>query len=179
MHFIETDVKDCVVVNCDRHHDDRGFFQELFEKDKYATGQIQKFSTWQQANWSFSKENVLRGVHYANYSKLVTCIVGKIWDIVVDLRPDSSSFLKWTAVELSGDNQKQMYVPPGCGHGFYAYENSMVVYLQSGLYAKQSELTIRFDDEGLGITWPGKNQTISERDQSALSLSDFLTQIKV
>lgn len=179
MNFVETNVKDCVVVHCDRHHDQRGFFQELFEKDKYAQGQIQKFSSWQQVNWSHSECNVLRGIHYAEYSKLVTCIVGKIWDVVVDLRPNSPSFLKWTAVDLSSDESKQMYVPPGCGHGFYAYDKSEVCYLQSGLFAKQSELTVRFDDTGLKVSWPGKDHIISERDKSALSLSEFLNQIKM
>lgn len=178
MQIVQTEVNDCVIVHCDRYHDERGFFQELFEKDKYAQGQMQKFSAWQQANWSFSKENVLRGIHYANYSKLVTCIVGKIWDVVVDFRPTSSSFLKWTAVELSGDNSKQMYVPPGCGHGFYAHENAMVAYLQSGLFAKQSEYTVKYDDVDLGVTWPGQNHIISDRDKSALSLPQFLLQIK-
>lgn len=176
-----THVKDCFVVTCDRHEDNRGFFQELFENNKYGmesdefeprVGYVSK--SWKQVNWSHSYPNVLRGVHYAEYEKLVTCITGKIWDVVVDLRPSSPTYLAWVAQELSKDNMKQMFVPKGCGHGFYAFEESNVVYLQTGLFAVKGEHTIKYDDPTLGIHWPGQNQIISSRDANAGSFESFI-----
>ncbi len=171
MEFSNPHIKDCKVIICDRHFDDRGFFQELFEGNKYNETEREK---WKQVNWSHSLPNVLRGIHYANYSKLVTCLTGRIWDVVVDLRPDSMTYMSWFAQELSRENQKQIYVPAGCGHGFYAYEESNVVYLQTGLYAVDGEKTIRFDDPELGVRWPSFDAIISQRDLNAGSFKDFL-----
>lgn len=177
MRFVPMAVEDCTVVVGNRHHDDRGFFQELYEEDKYQHGGVldQVEQRWQQANWSFSRRNVLRGIHHANYSKLVTCVSGKIWDVVVDLRPKSPTFLKWVGQDLWADEPMQMYVPPGCGHGFYAYEDSAVVYMQSGRYAKEGELNIMYNEPYLNIPWPGDNHIISERDRGGNPLWSFLT----
>jgi len=172
MKFTPTDVEHCTVVMMDRYYDDRGFFQELYEQDKYTHG-IDSLN-WQQTNWSVSNKNVLRGIHVANYAKLVTCVSGKVWDLVVDLRPDSSTFLKYVGVELSPDEPKQIYVPPGCGHGFVALEdNSSVVYMQTGRFAKEGELTVMYNEPNLNIQWPGDNHIISERDKSGQPLWSF------
>ena len=170
MKFVPTEVEDCTVVVTDRYHDDRGFFQELYQEDKYQHGGIldKVEQHWRQTNWSRSNKNVLRGIHLAQYAKLVTCISGRIWDLVVDLRPTSPTFLKWVGVELCPDEPKQVYVPPGCGHGFVALEdNSNVVYLQSGLYASQGELNVMYNEPNLNIAWPGENHIISERDKGS------------
>lgn len=167
MRFVPTDVANCTVVEMDRHFDDRGFFQELYEEEKYAEHILtQPGERWQQANWSTSKMNVLRGIHVAPYAKLVTCVSGKIWDMVVDLRSDSPTYLKYVGVELSPAEPKQIYVPPGCGHGFVSLaDNSSVVYFTSGRYAKQGELTVMYNEPVLKINWPGENHLISERDK--------------
>jgi dTDP-4-dehydrorhamnose 3,5-epimerase len=178
MKFIPTAVEDCVVVRMDRHPDDRGYFQELYEEDKYQHGGIldKVEQRWQQVNWSVSKKNVLRGIHCAEYAKLVTCISGRIWDLVVDLRPKSPTFLKHIGVELHPDEPTQVYVPPGCGHGFVSLEdNSNVVYMQSGRYAKQGELTVMYNEPNLKIEWPGENHIISVRDAQASPLWCMLT----
>jgi dTDP-4-dehydrorhamnose 3,5-epimerase len=164
MNFINTNIEQCTIAIMDRHHDDRGFFQELYEQEKYKD-QIK--DNWQQTNWSFSNKNVLRGIHVANYAKLVTCISGKIWDLVVDLRPKSPTFMNHIGVELNPDEPKQVYVPPGCGHGFVALENnSSVVYMQTGRFAKEGESTIMYNDPNLNIIWPGENHIISDRDKN-------------
>jgi len=174
MKFIPTEVQDCMVVVTERYHDDRGFFQELYEEDKYQHGLDHVEQRWQQVNWSLSNKNVLRGIHVAQYAKLVTCIAGKIWDLVVDLRSKSPTFLKWIGVELCLGDAKQVYVPPGCGHGFVALEdNTNVVYMQSGRYAKQGELTIMYNEPNLKIQWPGENHIISQRDKDAQPLWSF------
>jgi len=172
MKFIPTDVENCTVVMMDRYHDDRGFFQELYEQDKYTHGI--ELLNWQQTNWSVSNKNALRGIHVANYAKLVTCVSGKIWDLVVDLRTNSPTFLKYVGVELTPDEPKQVYVPPGCGHGFVSLEdNSSVVYMQTGRYAQDGELTVMYNEPNLAIQWPGENHTISERDKGGQPLWSF------
>ena len=168
MKFIETEIENCQIVMSDRYHDSRGFFQELYEKDKYSA--VEQLN-WQQANWSVSNKNVLRGIHVANYAKLVTCVSGKIWDLVVDFRPNSSTFLKHIGVELCAGESKQVYVPSGCGHGFFSFEdNSSVVYMQTGRFAKEGEFTVMYNDPFLGIKWPEVSPIISERDKAGKSL---------
>ena len=175
MKFLPTDVQHCTVVMMDRYHDNRGFFQELYEQKKYADVTIHlPCLQWQQTNWSVSNKNVLRGIHVANYAKLVTCVSGKIWDLVVDLRPDSLTYMKHVGVELSPDEPKQVYVPAGCGHGFVSLEdNSSVVYMQTGRFAEQGELTVMHNEPALGIPWPGKDHVISKRDEDGKSLGEF------
>lgn len=173
MRFVPTDVADCTVVEMDRHFDDRGFFQELYQADNYLDLPT-KFIFPQQVNWSLSKKNVLRGIHYAEYAKLVTCVSGKVWDVVVDLRSDSATYLKYVGIELSDENSKQVYVPAGCGHGFVALEdNSEVIYFTDGLYAKQGELTVMYNEPNLNIPWPGEDHIISERDKGGNPLWSF------
>lgn len=170
-------VKDAMVVVMDRHHDDRGFFQEIYEEDNYYHGldtpwlDANKRIRWQQSNWSVSNKNVLRGIHVAPYAKLVTCVSGRIWDVVVDCRSKSPTFLKHFAIELHPGEPKQVYVPPGCGHAFLALEdNSSVIYMQSGRYAKEGEIPVIYNEPNLNIPWPGENYILSERDREAGAL---------
>lgn len=161
MKFVSTNILDCTVVEMDRYFDDRGFFEELFEKDKYLD-HIQAVN-WKQANWSVSKKNVLRGIHIADYGKLLTCVSGKIWDVVIDLREDSSTYMNCIAAEFSAEEPHQIYIPAGCGHGFLALEdNSSVIYLTSDLYAKKGEKTVFYNH--YSIPWPGKDYILSEKD---------------
>ena len=99
-----------------RYQDNRGFFQEGYNSDKYE-GKIKACS---QLSFSKSKKNVIRGMHCAQYGKLVQCLQGSVIDYMVDLRPESSTYLKWTSVQLSADSPKQVYIPPRCGHGIFA-----------------------------------------------------------
>lgn len=167
--FLETGIIDCFLIHPKRMNDDRGFFQETFEEKKY--GSLSNIR-WAQSNWSRSKKNVLRGIHCAKYAKLVNCVRGRIWDVVVDLRSKSPTYKKVFSIEISEENALQVYVPEGCGHGFLSLEdNSSLFYLQTGLFALYGEETYRYDS--FGIDWPcfGK-YILSSRDQEAEPFSD-------
>jgi dTDP-4-dehydrorhamnose 3,5-epimerase len=164
MEFTNTVVRDCFLIKPKRFEDNRGFFQEAYRADNYN---CLIDSSWKQMNWSNSKKGVIRGIHYAEYSKLVTCVKGRVWDVVVDLRKNSSSYKKIFSSEINEFNGHQMYVPPGCGHGFLSLvEDSAVVYLQSGTFGKDRELTYKYDS--LGVDWPFFiDYILSDRDSNS------------
>jgi len=173
-----TTVNGCLVVECDRHTDHRGFFQELYHDEHSFDMALQERPGvprhyWAQACWSKSDKNVLRGLHRADYAKLVTCVSGRIFDVIVDLRSGSPTFKKWVGVELDGNNPTQVYVPANCGHGFLALEDgSSVVYLQSGIW-RGRDVNIRYDDPDLAIAWPEAEYIISEKDRQGLTLDQW------
>lgn len=173
---IGTKVKDCFVFETQRFIDDRGFFQECFRNSNYEPFLDFGMSfNWKQMNWSNNKKNVLRGIHVAPYGKLVTCLAGKIWDCVVDLRTNSETFLQIFSTELSFDRPRQIFVPPGCGHAFVSLEDcTSVVYLQTAEFTQKKELTLDHKDEFLKIQWPGSNHILSPRDKSGLPLKEVL-----
>ncbi len=144
-----------------RFPDDRGFFQELGRGEFY------------QVNWSFSKRLTLRGLHLAQYPKLVTCITGEIWDVAVDCRPSSPEFGFIHTTTLSREGVRQALIPAGFAHGFFAVEDSDVVYAMGGLWKPDDEITIKWDDKDLRVPWPPRDYIISERDQNGLSWEDF------
>jgi dTDP-4-dehydrorhamnose 3,5-epimerase len=156
-------VKTSSVATVDRHYDDRGFFQEIFNHT------MQSMDV-QQVNWSTSNKNVLRGIHVAPYAKLVTCVSGSIYDVVVDLRRGSESYLQWWGKILDENSPDQMYVPKGCGHAFWTMtDNTKVVYLQDGVYSPSSEYTMRWNDPLVGIKWPFVGDPIlSSKDAQAV-----------
>ena len=124
---------------------------------------MQKIS---QVSLSRSRRGVLRGVHCSKYSKLVTVTKGSIYDVVVDLRPDSPTFRRWCAVTLSSENKSQVHVPAGCGHAFLCIQDADVLYLQGGCFDPPNEIDINPFDEVLDIHWP-KLSDISEYIMSA------------
>lgn len=171
MVFNETKVKDCFFISCDRWKDTRGFFQETFEVNKYK---LLKEKSWKQSNWSSSKKGVLRGMHFAPFSKLVTCVCGKIFDVVVDLRRDSSTFMKFDCLELSADSGNQVYVPSFCAHGFLALEDSVVTYFQSGTHLEYSLNEKEYNYNCFGINWPllnNRKYILSDKDRNAPNFS--------
>ena len=151
------EISDAKVFNPKRHHDNRGFFTELFDQNNFA------FAV-KQINHSYSIRGTLRGIHKAPFEKLVTCIQGRIFDVCVDLRQDSKTYLQHVAVELSAENGKQLLVPKDCGHAFLALEDSMVVYSQSDTYNPSGESSVRYDDPTLNIEWPVMDYIISSKD---------------
>lgn len=151
-----------------RHHDDRGFFQELGRGD------------FRQINWSHSYEGTLRGLHYATYPKLVTVIKGQIWDVAVDCRPDSSDFGKWNGVMLDQGSTHQVYIPANFAHGFFAMQESDVVYAV-GREFHDDEITLHYADPKIKIAWPFQNvalrkqmRHISKKDSAGLRWDDFV-----
>jgi len=176
-HVIPTPLKGLVVIDIDYFKDERGFFIESWHKrDFSAAGLDLEFV---QEGHSRSSYGVLRGMHYQNMTapmgKLLRCTVGRIFDAAVDLRVSSPTFGKWYSVELSADNMRQIYVPPGFAHGFATLSDSAEVqYKQTGFYTPPSEGTLAWNDPDVGIQWPIATPILSKRDQNGMSLKEYL-----
>jgi len=157
--------------------DERGLFREWFKAEEIAT--IDSAFSVQQANYSKSDQNVIRGVHYSlapkGQAKLVTCASGQVIDVLVDLRVGSPTYLKVEYVELSEDSGRVVFIPTGVGHGFFVEsESASVVYLTSSGYAPDYEKAISPTDPELGINWPipvGEFGVISKADTEAPTLA--------
>ena len=151
-------------------HDERGFFTRMWSREEFAQHGIHDLPI--QNNVSLSTERgTVRGLHYQlppdQEGKLVRCTQGAIFDVVVDLRKDSSTYLKWFSQELTAKNHLSMWIPIGCAHGFQSLEaNTEITYLVTAAYAKHSEAGARWDDPAIGIKWPLPVSRISERDRS-------------
>ena len=178
MKIIPTKLKDCVIIEPKVFGDSRGFFLEIFQEKRYKemAGINLPFV---QDNYSHSKKGVLRGLHYQKIKpqgKLVRVIKGKVFDVVVDLRRQSPTFGLWDSVELSEENFLQMWVPPGCAHGFYVIsEYADFEYKCTDYYDPNDEGSIHWNDPDLKILWPDtSNLLISSKDNEA----PFLKAIK-
>jgi len=163
-----------------RFGDDRGFFSEVWREDRLAeAGVTVRFV---QDNHSYSKaRGVLRGMHYqlapAAQDKLVRVSRGSIFDVAVDIRPDSPTFGRWAGVVLSAAEWNQLFIPKGFAHGFVTLEDETeVIYKASAVYAPDLERTVRFDDPAIGIDWPIDTSSVilSDKDRAA----PLLTQIQ-
>jgi dTDP-4-dehydrorhamnose 3,5-epimerase len=161
----ETNVEDSFVFDFKRNHDNRGYFEEIFNPNY----NLQKP---EQINHSFSYKGVLRGIHVSPYYKLVTCIRGKIFDVCVDLRKDSKSYLKSFSVILQQGDNKQFLIPAFCGHAFLALEDSDIIYFQGGVFNEHLDLNVIWSDKIIDIKWPEMNYIISDKDLNSKSLQD-------
>jgi dTDP-4-dehydrorhamnose 3,5-epimerase len=175
MRFRETKLPGVVEIDLEPHSDARGFFargwcQEEFEKHNLNSKVV-------QCNVSFNvRKGTLRGIHYqgAPYpeSKLVRCTMGAIYDVVVDLRPQSPSFRDWIGVSLTAVNRHMVFVPEGCGHGFLTLEdNTEVFYQMSEFYHPGLARGVRWNDPAIQIVWPAAVEVISERDRTYAGLA--------
>lgn len=156
--------------------DERGFFKECYRKPRYADFGIE--CEFVQDNLSFSKPAVLRGMHFQTepgQAKLVSVLQGAVFDVIVDIRPDSPYFGKWIGVQLDADKHEQLYVPVGFAHGFCTTspQGAYVHYKVSSVYNPNTEKTFRFDDPYINIQWPIKEPVVSERDRNALRFQDL------
>ena len=155
--------------------DDRGFFLETFNAERYrASGMTDSFV---QDNWSRSAKGTLRGLHFQNpnaQGKLIWCARGSVWDVVVDLRSGSPTRFKWYGAELSEANKKQLWIPKGFAHGFCVTSDSAdFVYKCTEKYTPAHEHSIRWNDPALGIKWPVNEPTLSKKDAAAGSLAEL------
>ena len=171
-----TAIKDVRIIETDFFRDERGFFMEVYHKERYAEHGIP--DEFVQDNHSRSAKDVLRGFHYqdttAPMGKLVRCTVGAILDVAVDLRVGSPSFGRWVGVELTAENMRQVFVPSGFGHAFITLsEAAEVHYKCTGLYAPASEGTVAWDDPEIGVDWPTRAPVLSGRDQKGMSLLEY------
>jgi dTDP-4-dehydrorhamnose 3,5-epimerase len=176
MRFVETPIPGVIVVEPDVHRDARGFFLETFHAAKYAAAGIPE--SFVQDNHSLSVRDTLRGLHMQvknPQGKLVRVIEGEIWDVAVDVRPDSPTFGQWFAETLSADNFRQLYVPAGCAHGFCVLsDRAQVQYKCTELYDPSDEIGIAYNDPVLGIRWPVAAPILSDRDQRHGNLAELL-----
>ncbi|MEU5979117.1 dTDP-4-dehydrorhamnose 3,5-epimerase [Streptomyces sp. NPDC047315] len=159
--------------------DERGFFCRTFDADAVRSVGLDP-DAFVQDSVSRSVRGVLRGLHLrsgAGEAKLVRCSYGKVFDVVVDLRPHSPTHLRWAPFELSGDTQVTLYVPAGCAHGFQALtETADVSYRIDRPHDPAEDVTIAFDDPELAIDWPLPATSMSQRDREAPSLAEVLKQ---
>jgi len=176
MKLIPTAIPDLLIFEPKVFGDQRGFFLESYNQLTFQslTGLSLNFV---QDNHSRSGKNVLRGLHYQiqqPQGKLVRVTSGKVFDVAVDLRKSSPTFGHWDGVELSGDNHRQLWVPPGFAHGFVVLsEQADFLYKTTDYYAPEHERCIRWDDPDVGIVWPeGIAPLLSGKDQQGLSLQD-------
>jgi len=170
MRFSETPLKGAYLIDLEKKGDERGFFARFFCTEEFKRHGLE--DRFVQANNSHSAlKGTLRGLHYQlnpmEETKLVRCVRGSFYDVIVDLRPHSPTFLQSFGHTLSADNRTMMYVPKGFAHGFLTLEeDSEVLYLVSQVYSKERERGLRWDDPSLQIAWPEKPRIVSERDQS-------------
>ena len=162
--------------------DTRGIFYETFNEKIFIekTGLDLNFC---QDNESISKKNVLRGLHYQNppfaQGKLVRVVSGRVIDIVVDIRKSSKTYGQYESIELSADNKKQFWIPPGFAHGFVALEdNSIFNYKCTNYYNPVSEATIQWNDPILNIDWQINSPIISEKDQKGIDFTTFVSEFE-
>lgn len=170
MNFVPTKLDGCFVVEPTLHSDERGFFARVFCDDDFRKRGLN--TTVAQVSVSYNRRRgTLRGLHYQrephSEAKLVRCIRGRIFDVAVDIRPDSPTYLAWTSVELSADNRRAMYVPQGTAHGFLTLEDdSELLYQISHPCHPEAAAGIRWDDPSFGITWPDNPVAVGARDRS-------------
>ncbi|UTW61765.1 dTDP-4-dehydrorhamnose 3,5-epimerase [bacterium SCSIO 12741] len=170
MQFTETQIKGVFEIAPRVLEDDRGGFFRLYCADELKKVGIHRPVV--QTNISINnKKGVLRGMHFQNLpsqeDKLVTCIQGAAFDVVVDLRKNSPTFLQWTSIELSAENKTVVCIPAGCAHGFITREDdTRLLYHHTDFYTPSCEGAFRYDDPQVGIEWPFEPIIISERDLS-------------
>ena len=172
MIFTETKLKGSFIVELERFEDVRGFFARTWSEHEFAAHGLN--SKLDECNVSFNKrKGILRGMHFQAapfaQAKLVRCTAGAIYDVIIDLRPESATFKQWTAIELSAENYRQIYIPEGFAHGFQTLvNNSEVLYQMSAPYVSTSAHGVRWNDAAFGIDWPDcaeGERTIIERDR--------------
>ncbi len=169
---LATELDDVVLMEPTVHRDERGFLVETFRKNAMAELGIEV--EFVQDNHSRSRGPVLRGIHIQRgQAKLVRCPRGRIWDVAVDLRPDSPTYRRWEGHALDGEKHRQLYIPPGFAHAFCLLSDEAdVIYRISTYYDPELETSVAWDDPEIGIEWPIDDPILSERDRNAPRLAE-------
>ncbi len=179
MNFIKTAIDGVVIVEPRIFKDDRGYFFESYNEQEFISNGIT--NRFVQDNQSKSSYGVVRGLHCQlgehAQAKLVRVLAGKVLDVAVDFRKDSPTFLQYVAVELSAENNRQLFIPRGFLHGFSVLsETAVFAYKCDNLYCKESEFGIRFDDPTIGVDWqvPADKILVSDKDRMHKEVKDVL-----
>ncbi|MHC9015721.1 dTDP-4-dehydrorhamnose 3,5-epimerase [Stenotrophomonas bentonitica] len=175
MKLIETAMSGCKVIEPAVFGDDRGFFFETWNADRFGEHGLP--TAFVQSNVSGSAKGVLRGLHYQwprPQGKLVTVLEGEVYDVAVDIRRGSPTFGRWEAVVLSAENKRQFWIPEGFAHGFAVLsERALFSYLCTDVYVKESDAGIRWNDADIAVDWPISAPTLSAKDEVAPFLKDI------
>ena len=176
MQTFDTSLQDVKLVRPEQHGDNRGWFTEVFNSKTFsAAGLPDRFV---QDNQSFSRKGVLRGLHYQliePQGKLVRVLSGHIWDVAVDVRPNSPQYGRWAGFDLTGEDLEFLWIPEGFAHGFLVLsETANVLYKTTGYYSPAGERCIRWNDPTLAIVWPlgGLEPAVSTKDAMGMLLQD-------
>jgi dTDP-4-dehydrorhamnose 3,5-epimerase len=170
MKFQRTRIDGAWLLDLERRGDERGFFARTYCAEEFAAHGMQ--TAFPQMNTNFSAlRGTLRGLHYQKgadaEAKLVRCIAGRAFEMVLDLRPQSPTYKQWQSFTLDPVERRLLYLPPGCAHGFLALEdNTEITYLVSRPYAPGTEGGVRFDDPAFGFEWPMPITTVSDKDRA-------------
>ncbi|MEN6566461.1 MAG: dTDP-4-dehydrorhamnose 3,5-epimerase [Veillonellales bacterium] len=175
MNIVETKLPGVLIVETRAFGDERGFFKETWRQERYEALGIK--GPFVQDNLSYSTRGVLRGLHYQNphsQGKLVSVVLGAVFDAAVDIRVGSPTFGQWTGVELSGDNHRQFWIPPGFAHGFCVLSDTVYfTYKCTDVYTPSAEGGIIWNDPDIGIQWPVGAGVLSDKDQVYPRLKDI------
>jgi dTDP-4-dehydrorhamnose 3,5-epimerase len=179
MRVIDTKVRGVVIIEPRLFGDGRGFLLETWNLKRYADSALPDHFV--QDNLSSSLKGVLRGLHFQNpfgQGKLVTALRGEVFDVAVDIRVGSPTYGQWQGVTLSDETMRQIYIPPGCAHGFVVLsETALVSYKCTEYYSPRYEASLLWDDPDLGIEWPVKDPILSAKDRDASRLSEIPTDL--
>ena len=176
MKFTNLPLRGACLVDLEKREDGRGFFSRYFCRNEFLSNGLE--ANIEQINTSLTtSRSTLRGLHFQRpphtESKVVRCISGAIWDVVLDIRKNSETYGQWFGTKLDACNRTMMYVPPGFAHGFITLtDTAEVLYLVSAAYAPDSEGTVRWNDPFHGIAWPEEPLQISEKDKSVSDWTD-------
>lgn len=170
MIFTPTSLAGSYVIDLETRSDERGWFARYYCKNEFK--QIGHTKEWVQMNHSFTaKKGTIRGMHFQlqpyKEIKMLRCIAGSVYDVIIDLRKDSTTFLQWTGAELSAANKKMLYIPEGFAHGFQCLEdNCELIYHHSEFYNPDAESGIKYNDPAVTIKWPLPVTILSPRDEN-------------
>lgn len=174
MKVIPSSLPGCVLIEPAVFGDSRGFFFETWNAERYAAQGLP--GNFVQSNISSSAKGVLRGLHYQwprPQGKLVTVLQGEVYDVAVDIRRGSPTFGRWEAFILSGENRRQLWIPPGFAHGFAVLSDTALFnYLCTDVYVKEADAAIRWNDADLAVDWPISAPSLSAKDEQAPFLKD-------
>ena len=169
MDIKKTEIEGLLIIEPKVFGDDRGYFLESYNQKRYQDAGIP--GSFVQDNLSFSRKGVLRGLHFQSpnaQGKLVSCPMGEVFDVAVDIRKGSPTFGRWVGVHLSGENKRQFWIPPGFAHGFVVTsETALFSYKCTEYYSPKDEKTILWNDPEIGIKWPiSEGAQLSEKDRA-------------